>query len=266
MPWALTDIFGILPVFALVLFRISGLLMTAPVLGSRMIPLRIRAALAMTLAFMILPVAFTRAPAEITLSDALSGGATELMIGAAIGLALAITMLAAEVAGELVGQQAGLALGEIIDPANGSQTSVINQVYAISFVVAFLVVGGHRATVAAFLDTYHTIPILSFRPDESLVLLLVEVLAAGFMLGVRLAAPVLIALFLTGIALALLSRTMPQLNILTVGFSVRTMLTLATAGLALSVCENTMAEAIENAIEAVRATLNIAVSDNPGVP
>ncbi|RME37063.1 MAG: hypothetical protein D6788_10285, partial [Planctomycetota bacterium] len=93
------DILLSLPVFALVLFRLSGLVLTAPVLSSALIPGRVRAALAVALAAMIFPLVRSQAPAEATLGTVIVGGAGELMIGAIIGLTLSMVLTTAEVAG-----------------------------------------------------------------------------------------------------------------------------------------------------------------------
>ncbi len=252
MPWLLADILLALPAFALVLFRMSGLVLTAPIFGSRIIPVRIRGAMVVVVAAMMFPVLRVDVPAGLSLSMALVGGVSELMIGAIIGLALSMFIMGAEVAGTIIGQQAGLALSRVVDPTQGRQTSVMGQVYTITLMLLFLCVGGHRATLAALLDTYKVIPLLSFQFDESAVLLLIEMLTAAFMLGIRVAAPVLIALFLTGTSLGFLSRTMPQLNILTVGFTLRTLTVLAVAGIALSASQDILVEAIFDAVAVIR--------------
>ena len=257
MPWLSFDILLALPVYALVLFRISGLMLTAPIFASRIIPLRIRGALVIVLAAMMFPLLRSQAPAGLTLTMALLGGVSELMIGVIIGLSLSIFIMAAEVAGTIVGQQAGLALSRVVDPTQGQQTSVMGQLYTLTLMLLFLHVGGHRATMAALLDTYEVIPLLSFRVDESAVLLLIELLTAAFMLGIRLAGPVLIALFLTGTSLGFLSRTMPQLNILTVGFTLRTLTALAVAGVALSASQDTLVNAIFDALGTVRMSFGL---------
>lgn len=257
MPLSLSDMMSALPVYGLVLFRVSGLILTAPLYGSRMIPRRIRVALAITLAAVIFPFVRSQAPAEISLSMAVAGGVGEIMIGATIGLALSILLIAGEVAGLIVGRQAGLALAEVFDPNENRQASIVGQVYTITFTLVFLLVGGHRAAVSALLDTFHVIPLLSFRLDETFISLLVEMLAAAFLLGIRLAAPVLICLFLVGTALAFLSRTMPQLNILTVGFTVRLLLALAVAALAIAACEDLLVDAVWDGVEMIRVAFHL---------
>jgi flagellar biosynthetic protein FliR len=251
VPWVLVPLFSYLPVFAAVLFRIGGLVMTAPIYGSRTIPLRIRAALAVAVAASITPLLVASAPSQLSLSALLLAALAELGIGALIGISLGIVIMAAEVAGTIAGQQAGLALSHVVDPTLGEEISVLGQIYTVTITLVFLAIGGHRAAMAAVLDSYRLIPLFSFRMEESAILLLVQSLTAAFILGIRLAGPVLIALFLSGTAMAFLSRTMPQLNILSVGFTLRTLLVLGCAGLALDGAQEILVNGIYEAFARV---------------
>ena len=247
-----------LPALALVFFRLAGLMITAPLFSATVVPRRLRAAMVMVLSVMIFPLVVARPNAmNASLSTVLIGGATELMIGAAVGLTLTLVLMGAQVAGELVSQQAGMSLGAVINPLFGAQVTVLTQVYAMVVTFFFLLAGGHRAMMAALLDTFTVIPVLSYGPGDSIVVLLIETLTSAFSLGVRLAGPMVIALFLTETALALLSRTMPQLNILSVGFTVRSLIALAVAAIALSAGEATLLNAIGEGLDLVRSAFGL---------
>lgn len=268
MPFALLDILTALPAFALVLMRLSGLMVTAPLYGSSLIPVRIRAAFTMVVAAMLFPIVNQQAPgeagfmgaappADLTLAAAVAGGVAEFMIGASIGMALSIIVMVSQVAGTLIGQQGGFALSEVFNPFQETETTVIDQIYAVVLVLLFLGVGGHAAALAALLDTYKLVPMLSYSPGEPLLLLLVELLSATFIVGIRVAAPVVIALFLTEAAIGLVSRTVPQLNILTVGFTIRTFMVLFVASLSLSACEDILIDSIWDGVNMIRATFGL---------
>ncbi len=257
MPVQLTDILFALPTYALVLFRVTGLMLTAPLLASNVIPARIRVALTMTLAAVIFPVVAARAPGNLDLMTAVTGGVGELMIGATIGLSLTLLMMGVEVAGLMVGRQGGLALGQVYDPAQNRQTTLVAQLYMIVLILMFLAVGGHREMIAALLDTFDVIPLMTFKYDESFVILLVEMLTSAFIIAIRLAGPVLIALFMLGTALGFLSRTMPQFNILTVGFTLRTMVAIGTAGLALSAAREVLLESVWDGMAMIRMSFGL---------
>lgn len=253
MPSTLFDILSALPTFALVLFRLSGLMLTAPLFSSRVVPIPVRAGLTIILAAMIFPLVHRQAPADLTLATAIVGGVGEIMIGAIIGLSVSLIIETGAVAGLIVGRQASIGLATVFDPSRNDQSSIIGQIYTLTLTAMFLMVGGHRATVAAVLDTYQVIPLLSFTMNESLIVMLAEMLTAAFTLGLRLAGPVLIALFLMGSALAFLSRTMPQLNILTVGFSMRVMVGLGVSALAMYGSADLLLDAVWDGLATVRS-------------
>ena len=257
MPWSSLDILLALPAYALVLFRLTGLALTAPIYGSRVIPARLRGALIIVVAAMMFPAVGRQAPGEMTLGTVVVGGAAELLIGLTIGLSLGLFVSGVELAGLMVGRQSGIALAQVYDPSQDAQVSVVGQVYTITLMTLFLLAGGHRATMAALLDTFEVIPLLSFRLDDSIIILLAEMLTAAFILGIRMAGPALIALFLTSTAVAFLSRTMPQLNILSVGFTLRVLVAMAAAGLALAWCQDLLLDAIWDALETIRVALRL---------
>lgn len=257
MPWPLIDILLTLPVFALVMFRLSGLMLTAPLYNSSVIPTRVRVALTFTLAAMIFPLVRHQAPQDLGFSVLLTAGVGEILIGVTVGLALNIMLTGAEVAGRLVGQQAGVGLANVFDPTRNARVSVISQVYMMGMMLLFLLAGGHRAAIAAILDTYEVVPLLSFRLDQSFVVLLSEMLASAFILGIRLAGPVLIALFLMGTALGFLSRTMPQLNILSVGFTLRALVGMGVAAVAFAETKDLLLDAIWDSLYAVREAFGL---------
>jgi len=259
MPWPLVDILTSLPLFAAVLFRIGGLVLTAPVLGSSLIPMRIRAAFTMVIAAMIFPIVKQHAPTGLTLSTVLVSGVAEFMIGASIGLALTLILVASEAAGALVGQQAGLAISQVANPLTNVQTTAIAQVYAVVLTLVFLLIGGHRAALSALLDTYKAIPLLSFQMDDSILLLLVELLTAAFVVGVRIAGPVVIALFLTETSVGFVSRTVPQLNIMTIGFGIRLIAAFAVAAVSFQASKGLFIHTIWDSLASIRAAFGLAV-------
>lgn len=216
----------LLPLFALVLVRISGLMLTAPIYGSQIVPLRIRAALAMVIALLMFPIVAPRLPADVTLVAAIPGLFGELAIGLIMGLALSLVFSGVQLAGMVIGQQAGLALGEVYNPVLNTDSSVLSETFLLTAMTAFVLVGGHRELMRSLLDTYATIPVLSFRVTPGTLTLMTDVLTGAYALGLRMAAPVLMALLIATLVTGFLSRTMPQLNILSIGFPIRALIAL----------------------------------------
>jgi flagellar biosynthetic protein FliR len=249
----------LLPLFLLVLFRISGLMIVAPFYGSQIVPARLRLALAATMSFVLFPMVSPQLPGELSWTTAVAGVFGELLIGFAMGISLALMFAGVKLAGRIMGQQAGLALAQVVDPITNSQSTLLGQLFFWVATAVFLIRGGHRELAMALLDTFQVIPVLSLRFDPTLLDLLVDSLDAAYALALRMAGPVLIALLLTSIIMGFLSRTMPQLNILTIGFAIRAFVALTMAGLVVTVSEGALSGAMEDWIERIRLAFGLPV-------
>ena len=131
----------------------------------------------------------------------------------------------------LYGQQMGIALANVFNPMAETTTNVMGTLFHLTAVAIFLVIGGHRLMMQGLLDTFRSVPLLGFEMTAGVLDVIVSLLAAAFVLAVKVAAPVLVTLMLASVAMGLIQRTMPQFNILSAGFQVRIM----AAGLVLAV-------------------------------
>ena len=206
--------------FVLVLTRISGLVMTAPIYGARTIPARIRAFIAVGLALMITPL---QSADTLQVPQHLVGGmlllARELILGLALGIAVMILVSGLQLTGQLVGQVSGMALADVFDPTFQTNVPIFTQMLDVIAMSVFLAVGGHRRVLRALLDTFHWRPPGIDDLPLGVVDTLVAVTGESFIVGIRAGAPVLVSLMLAVLILGLLNRTLPQLNVLAVGFS-----------------------------------------------
>jgi flagellar biosynthetic protein FliR len=219
-PASLIELSLSLPAFLLVATRVSGMMITAPLLGSATVPARLKAGVVLVVSATLFPAIAPNLPTELSLGVVLSGLAGELMIGLIIGIGLSMILLATQMTGMIVGQQAGLALASAFDPATQSRSSVIGQVYFLTATALFLLMDGHRAMVRALMDSFQAVPVMSFNVEEPTVTLMSELMMSSLTLALRLGAPMVIALLLAKAGLGFLSRTMPQLHILSVGFAI----------------------------------------------
>lgn len=225
MPYDLLAQYLNLPVFAAVAGRIGGLVMFQPVLGALIIPIHVRAVFVLGLAFLATPLAHvTRGIPDSLPGLALAVGG-EVLLGVFLGLIVRSCFLGLEFAGMLLAQESGLAFGQIADPTSGQEQSVLSMVYIQVATVVFLIVGGHRELIRATLDTFIHVPLLS-APTwiNSIGDVLFGALKAGLEIGVRIAAPTIITLFLVNVALGFIARTVPQINVATVGFAMKGMI------------------------------------------
>jgi flagellar biosynthetic protein FliR len=245
MPWELLGQYLKLPVFGLVAARLGGLLMFQPLLGAMSVPVRLRVMLVLGLAAMITPLVGLPVTAPDTpLGVALAMG-WEVLLGALIGLVSAVCFVGLQIGGLLVAQESGLAFGHIADPNFEEDETVLGVFYLQMAAVVYLAIGGHRALVSACLDTFGTIPLLA---SSSTALggsqVLCEALSLSGQVAFRVAGPVLLALFLVNVAMGFVSRTMPQLNVLVIGFSLKALIAFLV-----------MAVALPSAIDAFVSTL-----------
>lgn len=211
--------------FGLICCRLAGMIMFQPILTSLAVPMNIRALLVIGLSALITPLATMDASPPDTPLGLTLALSSELLLGILLGMATTALFLGLQFAGMLVAQESGLAYGQILDPTLDEEETSISSFYLQLGAVVFFTVGGHRAIIGTFLDTFHRIPLLSPRlagpPDVQAI---VEALSLSGEIAVRIAIPTLLTLFLVNVALGFVSRTLPQLHVTTVGFSIKTVL------------------------------------------
>ncbi len=219
--------------FTLVLTRVSGLVMVAPIFGSQAAPVRVRALFAVAISLLVTPM-YVGSQIEYpgTLINYLVFLGGELMIGLLLGTGIMILFSGIQVAGQIVGQLSGTALAGVFNPTFGSEVPVYAQLMFYVTLAVFVLIGGHRMVMGSLLDTFAAIPPGQGGVSGSVVESLTTVLAQSFLLGIRAAAPLMTALLLSTLVMGLVSRTLPQLNILAVGFGLNSMVLLG--GLLLS--------------------------------
>lgn len=220
---SLEPVLELVPAFVLVFFRLAGMMITAPLFGSTRVPRRVKLYFALALAVGMVPS--VKGPAALPGSTwALAGGiAGELLFGLAIGTALNFVFVAAQWAGEIIGQQMGLGLGQILDPQHGPSGSVVADLYFLLTFLLFLALQGHHAFLRGVRDSFDTLPLLSAGLDRGLFDLVVSLLQSSTGLAMQLAAPTLIAMLVTDVVLGFLGRTMPQINVMSAGLSLRSL-------------------------------------------
>ncbi|MDR0870613.1 MAG: flagellar biosynthetic protein FliR [Planctomycetaceae bacterium] len=221
-------------VFTLVLTRVSGIVITSPVLGGSEIPVQVRALTAFALSLLILPSQWfvqIVEPNNLAAFAVLIGA--ELAIGMTIGLGLNIFFTGASLAGELVGQIGGLSASQIFDPISGDQSPLLSRMLQYLAITVFAAVGGLNVLVASLMDTFETLPLGESGFETSVALTLVKILSLSFHLAIRMSAPVLVAVLVAMLVMGLLGKTLPQLNLMSVGFGVNSVVMFAVFALSL---------------------------------
>lgn len=250
MNWLAQFNFDLLILFTLILTRVSGLVMTAPIYGSSDVPIQARALLAFSLAVLVTPTQFgTLIEPPGTLPNYLTFIGSELLVGVALGLGVLVLFSGVQVAGQLIGRVSGTALSDVYDPAFGEDVPQFARLLFLLAMAVFVTLGGHRIVMAGLLDTFEAIPPGSRLVPLSLVDTFERLLTQSFALGIRASAPVVTALLLATVVLGLISRTLPQLNVLMLGFGLNAILTFGVLALTLGAAAWVFQDQIEPAME-----------------
>jgi flagellar biosynthetic protein FliR len=243
-------------VFTLVLARTGALVMTAPIFGSPALPRRVRALIAVAMSLLVMPVQFGTSPAPAgNLVELARLLASETLVGLLLGLGVTILFSGVQVAGQIVSQLSGLSLADVFNPSFEEDASVFSQLFYFLTLAVFVAVGGHRIMTEALLDTFSWAPPGRAALGSGFVDVVVSIAAQSLALGIRAAAPLLIALSLATLVLGLISRTLPQINILVVGFGVNALLTLGMLFLSIGVVAWTFQDPVVDVLMQLQGAL-----------
>lgn len=200
--------------FMLVLSRVAGIFAALPVFGGRRMPLRIKAVTVTMIALVCFPALSVSMP-QVP-SDAFSLALlalSEIMIGLTLAFITQIVFAAVEFSGQIIGMQMGLTISSILDPSQGTQTQIMSVLQTLFATLLFLSLNIHHQFIRAIMDSFKAIPLGGWQMSGELVNFLVMRTADIFIIGIRLAAPVMVALLLTTVALGIMARAFPQMNI-----------------------------------------------------
>lgn len=207
-----------LAAFLFPLVRILAWLSADPLLGNRSAPVSVRVALGFMLTVAIAPA--LPPPPQVAL---LSGEgvlilAQQVVIGISLGFMLRIVFAAVEFAGQFMGLQMGLSFASLIDPVNGAQTPVVAQFMVLTTALILFAFNGHHLILEALVESFRSLPIAAVPLSAYDFGAIVRWGAVIFSLGLQIALPVTAALLSTNLAIGMMTRAAPQLNIFAVGF------------------------------------------------
>ena len=194
------------------------MILAAPVLGSRQIPLLFRVAGGLMISLVALPLVGIPTDTPHHWSGLVSAALSEAVIGSTLGLGVLIIYSAAESVGTIIGQMAGLQ----VDTFSGAETSgqsTTGRLFAILSAAVFVLIGGPEMLIASVLDSFKTLPVGSPVETTNLLETCITLLHQSFLLALKAVAPAMGALMVATIVVGMLSRSLPQINILQVGLS-----------------------------------------------
>jgi flagellar biosynthetic protein FliR len=222
--------------FMLVLSRVAGIFAALPVFGGRRIPMRIKAVIVFMITLVCFPTLTVTLPRMPT--DAFSIGLlalSEVMVGLTLAFITQIVFAAVEFSGQIIGMQMGLTIAAIMDPTQGTQTQIMSLVQTLFATLMFLSLNIHHLFIRTIIDSFRVIPLGGWHLNGELINFFVTRTADIFIIGIRLAAPVMVALLLTTVALGVMSRAFPQMNVFMISMPLNIGLGLIVLGLTLSI-------------------------------
>lgn len=234
------------------LTRILGLIAVAPLFGNRSVPARVKVGLGVMLALIVAPTV----PALPALDPMSLPGllilVQQFIIGLAMGFAMRIVFSAVELAGTITGMTMGLGFATFFDPQSQGQSMVISQFMVLLATLAFLAVNGHLMLLSALAESFFTLPIASSGMGAPGFEQLASWGGRIFSAGVQLSLPMVAALLITNIALGILTRAAPQLNIFGIGFPITLSVGFIVIALALPYLATPLERLFQEGIEMVQ--------------
>ncbi|MFQ5713247.1 MAG: flagellar biosynthetic protein FliR [Candidatus Scalinduaceae bacterium] len=218
----LLNIVNLLPLFTVVLFRTASVLFFSPVFNQTGIPLLVKISLSIVVAFAIFP---TVNSFQQTLPDSVLPFVAlifkEIAIGFVIGYGATLVFGAFVTAGELISSEMGLQMAEMVDPLFGGRIGPIGQLLQMAGLLLFLAMDGHHWLINAMVLSYKTVPITEFFGPGLTMGKMMQLFQGLFISAIKIAAPIMIILFLVVVVTGLIGRSIPQINIFMVIFPMK---------------------------------------------
>jgi flagellar biosynthesis protein FliR len=218
------------PAFLLVFCRFTSFFVVAPVFSSRTFPMTIKLGLAFFVSMIVfLTIGFdTSVTADASFIVAII---REIFAGLIIGYTSYLFFTVVQTSGALMDMQMGFGIANIIDPVTGVSSPIMGNLKYMLMILVFLSLNGHHYLLAAIMDSYKWLPLdnnlFAIYYEGGISEFLARTFADTFLLSLQISAPIVVAMFLTDIGLALLARTAPQYNVFVIGIPIKILLGLA---------------------------------------
>jgi flagellar biosynthetic protein FliR len=237
---------------AVLIVRPGMLIVATPLLGALQTPPIMRVGLTLILALVMAPI--VAVPADLTTTGLVVVILREMAIGLSLALAIRVLVGGAEFAGHYAGYQIGLSMGSLIDPQTGVRNNILAILYSQLAIVMLLATNAHHGLLRALADSYAALPIGAGGIGPALGTQVARMLGLVFVLGIRLAVPVVIVLVLVELALGLVSRLAPALNVMIAGAPIRMLVGLLVLAAALGTLPSLLARYLPSAFDLAAET------------
>ncbi len=205
------------------MLRVGGFVLAAPVASETVIPTFVKIVMSLSLAFLMAPLVQIPAALSIFSGAGVLAAVQEILIGVAIGMVVQLTFEALTFAGQTISLSMGLGFATLVDPQRGANTTVLGQMFMIFGILTYLAINGHLVLLGALAESFHTLPIAAAHIDRNFFLSVALWGARVFETGLLIALPAVIALVIVNLALGVVTRAAPQLNLFGIGFTITLM-------------------------------------------
>jgi flagellar biosynthetic protein FliR len=210
----------------------------------------VKGALALALALVAFPHITSTVP-EVTAGFLVVAAVTEAIIGAALGFVVQVLFSAVQLAGDIIDVTGGFSLQPAYDPLSLNTSGVIGRLHYLLAVTLLFTSGGHLLLVRGFVTSYEGLPVGASLPTEQVASALMTAFSMMFLAAIQIAGPMVAVLLLADVALALLSKAAPALNIFSFGFPVKIMITLTLLGLTFPLLPTALDALLDTGLDAM---------------
>lgn len=238
--------------YLLVLMRVGAMLFVAPVFGGSTVPVQTRILFSLMLSLILLPM--IAVPAGALPLDVLPLawlGVNELLVGLVMGAALVFIFAAVQYAGQIIDFQMGFAIVNLIDPTQDVQIPVMGFFHFLIAILIFLAMDAHHWIIRALVDSFEIVPIMTAGFSGLVIGGVAKAFGDLFVVAMRIAAPTIAVLMLYNVSLGIIAKTVPQINLLIVGFPVRIALGMIVVGLSMTFFHPYLSSAFDLMVENV---------------
>lgn len=205
-------------VFLLILARVSGIFLASPVFSNRIIPKQVKALLSVVLSIVLFEALQLTVPViPSQLGPFTIYLASEVMIGFVIGFVAQFTFAAIQFAGQVIDMQLGFAIVNVVDPVYGTQAPLVGSFKNLLALLLFLGVNAHHYIIAALYQSYQRIPLFGLSNMKGTSQMMIDLFGAMLVTGMKLAIPIVGAMFVAEMGLGIMARTVPQMQVFFVG-------------------------------------------------
>jgi flagellar biosynthetic protein FliR len=230
--------------------RTAGFVLLAPPFNSKAIPATVKGALSICLALVV----FHRVEAQLgtlSLSYLVLTALTEVLVGAALGFVVQLFFSAIQLAGDVLDVTGGFSLQPAYDPLSMNTASTIGRLQNLLATALLFTSGGHLLLVRGLWTSYEGLPLGAVLPGDQIGSTVVHAMSTMFLAALQIAGPLVAVLLLADVALGLVSRASPQMNIFSMGFPIKIMLTLMMLGLTFPLLPTALDSLMDAAVRAM---------------